>query len=500
MVLFSQSAEFINGKVINTNTHEPVAFATIKLKYNQLGVYANAEGDFKISLNPEFNSDSLIITCIGFKRNSTAFKDLHVKELNQISLSPHIYGLAEVKVTASGKRLGSVSIISRAIKNIQKNYPHKPFSYISYYRDYQKRDSTYINLNEGIVQTQDHGFDAESVSSKYRLLDFKKNTDFQRMNMSPYYETDPSENTDNSQKKIPDAHLGDQYGNELFILMVHDAIRNFKRRSFSFIEIFSDDFILNHNFSRPATVYDNNLLLYKINFNAKNEIIPSRLKASGAIYIQPKTYAIYKLEYSCSYPATHSELGEMFNIDIEYGHENQSDSLMYLKYISFNNFFKVIDKDDNSYFRVLDAYWDTEHYINPTIIVNFNNNINPRSAASPMNYKVFAGKKTIKIASIQTRGKTLYIRTKSEDIGSSKDSCQISLHNIKDTDGNILDKRKSIGLYQYRELFVQEYNRNLPFADSCIMQYLPLELNCVSKYNGSYNYWMNTPANIKINR
>ena len=52
-------------------------------------------------------------------------------------------------------------------------------------------------------------------------------------------------------------------------------------------------------------------------------------------------------------------------------------------------------------------------------------------------------------------------------------------------------------LYQYRELFVQDYNKSLPYQDSCFIQYLPLEQNCISKYSGNFNYWMNTPENIK---
>jgi len=40
----------------------------------------------------------------------------------------------------------------------------------------------------------------------------------------------------------------------------------------------------------------------------------------------------------------------------------------------------------------------------------------------------------------------------------------------------------------------------LPFKDSCYMQYLPLEQNCISKYSGNFNYWMNTPENIKTNK
>ncbi|MGD0753908.1 MAG: carboxypeptidase-like regulatory domain-containing protein, partial [Bacteroidales bacterium] len=497
--LYSQSTDYFDGKVINASTSDPVPFATIKLKYNQLGVYANAEGDFKIAANPEFRNDSLIITCIGYKQSSLAFNDLSEKTINKIFLIPVVYGLGEVKVVASRSKINSLAIIRRAIRKITNNYPVKPFSYIAYYRDYQKRESNYINLNEAIIQTLDNGFNSESSSNKYRMLDFRKNIDFPRMRISPYYELYASHDLNNPDKTIPKAILGDQYGNELFILMVHDAIRNFSTRSFSFIETFSADFILNHNFSEPSKVFNNNLLLYKIDFEARHGITGDSLQVSGAIYIQPKDYSIHKLEYNCYYKTKGEELKKMFNIDTEYGYDNDVDSLMCLKYISFNNIFMVVDWDDKTYFRILDSSLDTQSNIKSTIILHCSNKIDPVSASRKGNYIVIAGKKEIKIDHIQVTGRNIYLRFKDADLKTGNDSIRVDVENIKDINGNILDKRKSIELYQYRELFVQEYNKPLPLKDSCYMQYLPLENNCISKFSGKDKYWMNTPENIKIN-
>ncbi len=498
--LYPQSSEYFDGKVINSSTSEPVPFATIKLKNNQLGVYANAEGDFKIARNSEFQDDSLLITCIGFKQCSLAFKDLSGNDVNRVFLTPVIYGLREVKVIASRSKLNSVVIIRRAIRKIANNYPVKPYNYIAYYRDYQKRESNYMNLNEAIIQTLDNGFSSESISNKYRLLDFRKNTDFPRMNISPYYDLYDSPDLNNSNKTIPSAILGDQYGNELFILMVHDPVRNFNTRSFSFIETFSTDFLFNHSFSEPAKVFNNNLLLYKIDFEAKYKITGDSLQASGAIYIQPKDYSIHKIEYSCFYKNKGEGLKKMFNIDVEYGYSNSDDSLMCLKYISFNNIFNVMDSDDNTYFRVLDSYLDTQTNLKSTVVLYLNNMIDPVSASRKEHYEIMAGKKAVKIDHIQVTGKHIYIRIKNYDLKAVRDSVRVTVRNIKDINGNILDKRKSIELYQYRELFVQEYNKPLPLKDSCYMQYLPLEKNCLSKYSGNEKYWMNTPENIKINK
>lgn len=493
---FSQSIYYIAGKVINSANSQPVPFATIKLKYNQLGVYANAEGDFKITPNPEFQNDSLLITCIGFRQNSIAFKDLKSTTQNQISLKPIIYELGAVKVISSGRKLGSYSIIEKAIKNFKLNYPQRAFSQISYYRDYQKLDGKYINLNEALVQILDNGFDSESITNKYRLLDFRKNTEFSRMNISPFYENKGSMELNMFNKNIPGVSLGDQYGNELFVLMVHDAIRNFNTRSFSFIDTFSHDFLSNHNFSAPEPVYNDNLMLFKISFNGKSRIIGNLFLVNGSIYIQPKTFAIHKIEYSCIYNTKERKSGRVFNIDIEYGHDYSIDSLMHMKYISFNNYFRVQDKDDNSYFRVLNAHWDINHYINKTLIVEFNNQVNSVSASDKANYEIEIGKKVVNISHIQTGGKKVFIRLK--DTKNTEDSCYINIHNITDIDGNVLDIRKTIELYQYRELFVQEYNKPLHLKDSCFMEYKPLEENCKSTHSENDKYWMNTPANLKI--
>src|SRR5664280_574620 len=289
--LYPQSADYFDGKVINSTTLQPVPFATIKLKYNMLGVYANAEGDFKIARKVDFQTDSVIITCIGYKQSSMAYQDLNEFSINRVHLVPVVYGLGEVRVVAKQKKLYSLAIIRRAIRRIIDNYPVKPFNYIAYYRDYQKRDNNYINLNEAIIQTLDNGFMTESVSDKYRLLDFRKNNDFPTMNISPYYKMNKSSESDNLNKSIPNAILGDQFGNELFILMVHDAIRNFNARSFSFIETFSTDFLSNHNFSDPVKIFDNNLMLYKIEFEGKHLITGDSFYAAGAIYIQPRDYS-----------------------------------------------------------------------------------------------------------------------------------------------------------------------------------------------------------------
>jgi hypothetical protein len=73
------------------------------------------------------------------------------------------------------------------------------------------------------------------------------------------------------------------------------------------------------------------------------------------------------------------------------------------------------------------------------------------------------------------------------------DSCNLSYKNMKDINGNILNKRRDLKFRQFRELFVQEYNKPLESQNNCFIQSVPLEQNCISLSNNSRRFWMNTP-------
>jgi hypothetical protein len=503
--IYSQQPVYITGKVIDSKTSQPVSYATILLKNSGVGIHTNAEGDFRIMNSPEFQSDSLIVTCIGFSRLSLAFTVLKMSEMNNLKLVPNIYGLKEVMVTARKRRLSPELIIARALKNIKKNSPDKPFSYVSYYRDYLKDSSNYLNLNEGIIQTLDKGFTFSSDSSKYRLLEFRKNIDFRRIKISPYYDVPGSVHSDISFKQMPMAYVGDQHGNELFILLAHDALRNFDQKTFFFIDTLTRRLLKNHVFSSPDGIYDGNTLLYKINFEAKRKITRDNYQAKGAIFIQPDDYSIHRLEYSAIGFNSEKKKQEIFNIEIEYGHESQVDSKMCLKYISFNNAFIIPDTTDTDFFKIESGRWvSTESYkdilSDLTAVVVFNNEIDSLSAQNRKIYDITIRDVKVRIRKIKVDGHNLFLTIFNDNYNVTNDFCRININGLKDINGNILNKQRDREIRQFRELFVQEYNKPLEFQNDCLIEYVPLDQNCISSSKNADNFWMNTPLKAKEKR
>ena len=485
---FGQSSDFINGKVFDAKTKEPLPFATVLLANNNLGLAANEEGDFRISIRPNFLSDTISISFIGYNRQLIAFSKFKINDVNNIYLQPAIFTLGEVKLTTLKDKIRSKKVIKEVIKNISKNYPTDPFTYVSYYRDYQKHKNEYINLNEVIVHTFDNGFDANSNLNKYRLLDYKVNTDFLREDLPILYDTLNPVNYSDSKKFITDAFIPDQGGNELFILRVHDAIRNYNTNSFSYIYKLTRDLLKNHKFSKAKPVYNNDLLLYKIEFTNNKLKTAPWINILGELYVEPNNFAIHKIIYKCM---NKEDDKEIYNITMEYGREQSIDSLMYLKYISFNNTFNIVDKTDNTYFRIINKY------LYPTYLKLRMSNIVDEESVNNKDFYTFysvTGKK-LEVEDIIVKDKTIIVNFKNKNYKIARVTAKIS--NLKDINGNLLGRKKILKYKQYRELFVLDNKDSLKFKDSCYLIDKPLIDNCISKYNGENKYWMNTPEGIK---
>ena len=506
--LYGQPSEFIQGKVLDSITNEPISFAFIILNQNKIGIVANEEGDFKINVNSKFLSDTLKISCIGYQTKLIKFNELNSNSFNNIFLSHSLTELDEVKIVALKKKINSKALIKKAINNIRANYSVEPFTYVSYYREYQKKDFEYLNLNEAIIHTKDYGFDTYSSDSEIRLLDFKKDTNLNRININLLYDTIAIPNYFQPNKFIPNAYLPNQGGNEFFILMAHDPIRRYQSKAFSFIDRFSKDFLRNHKFSEVEPVYNDDLLLLKIEFIAKElvdngpgvgfgkmivlpkEDSSNNVTAFGEIYIQPDDYSIHKINYTAIEKESNKEL---YNIKIEYGYTEQKGSNMRLKYISFNNLFKIIDVTDNHYFKIVKRNLVIQK--KSFLEIKMNNKVDAASVENKELYTIMGDGNKLKVENVHVIDSTIVVQFNNKDYENI--DYTINTDGFKDIDGNSIYQKIMLEFYQFRELFVQEYNDSLQFKDNCYLKNNPLSKNCISTFYSENKFWMNTPIGVK---
>ena len=86
----------VNGRVADAQTFEPVAFADIIFKGTIIGVKTDFDGSYSLSGNT--NSDSIVISFIGYETRTIGIKHDIIQTID-IQLHPALYAIQEVRIT-----------------------------------------------------------------------------------------------------------------------------------------------------------------------------------------------------------------------------------------------------------------------------------------------------------------------------------------------------------------------------------------------------------------
>lgn len=498
--------QLLKGSVRDKQSGAPISFASIGIKHQSIGVVSNLEGDFQIPNSYQERGDTIVLSCIGYDRLELPLRSLLKEQVNVIRLQKGIYALPEAVVQSKKRRLSANRIVRRAIKNIPKNYPQSPFSYMGYYRDYQKKEEEYINLNEAIVEIFDQGFQTEDQThTALKLYDLKLNEEFT-------IDTTTSIAYDNEVDKfVPNARLTPFGGNELSILLMHDAIRNHAVHAYSFVDTFALHFARNHKFKLLAPTTSGDLILHRIAFEGQYPYVSSKFHIDGEIYIEHDTYAIHKLVYSV-YTEKDEAKELVYDIQLEY---SKIEELMYLNYISFNNLFHMAKPP---LFRAEEINFDTTRSRNDAFsnsIIDQKTRINIRlnkpaertSALNPDNYIIRLKNKKLDIATVNLGAGgsaiNLYLKSSTEveqlniNPGKWLPLLTLEFDNIYDQENNKLNEPVYEEVHQFRELFRQKVThypsppKNLFFIRKDTI--LSANLIHLTESQRTDDYWMNTP-------
>ena len=90
--------DFINGKLIDSNTNDPVVFATLRLKHKAMGVITNQDGGFRFPTRFQELDDILVISCMGYEKKEIPLSRLSPNGINTIRIKPGVLALQETVV------------------------------------------------------------------------------------------------------------------------------------------------------------------------------------------------------------------------------------------------------------------------------------------------------------------------------------------------------------------------------------------------------------------
>ena len=500
----------VRFQVLDKVSKTPVVYATVMLKNINRGTHADFNGFFEIPASYMANG-TIKISSIGYLTKEIKLSSLLKKNSPVIYLEVANNALDEVVIKSTKKKrraLYAREIIRNAIDNIPNNYPNEAHSYIGYYRDYQQpvddvyqkliksaKPIEYVNVHEAIIESFDHGFDSDKLKSKKNqslLYEYRVNTNFiQDSTLTIPY--------DNKKNKFSESvYISPLGGNELNILNLTNAIRNYDKMSFSFVNTLNKNFIDNHYFRIQEDVFLDSTILYKISFTSKKERTSFDYAAKGTIYIAKDNFAIHKLNYNLYYIKNKSP---QYAVTIEYAEKNDK---MYLNYITFNNFFEA---KNGNYFKIDKTLYNSNSnsfkiYFNRKVAIN---------SLLPIkrNFKIYYKGKKLQVLTAEAFDSsnsifTITIDQKSiEHINFAEERKNATysnyftfdIANIKDVNGFEIDERASIKMNQYREFFVQEIfeYKQIPLQKNFINKKVPLFKSILTPLELEENYWLNSP-------
>ncbi len=124
----------ISGKVIDNNTHEPLAFVNVVYGEKNLGTSTNIDGNFTFQTSK--NDVNLVFSYLGYSTKYLKINATNQTEILKIELIPSSLNLNEITIVA-GKNPAH-RIINAVVENREKNNPESlnSFSYISYNKMY----------------------------------------------------------------------------------------------------------------------------------------------------------------------------------------------------------------------------------------------------------------------------------------------------------------------------------------------------------------------------
>jgi CarboxypepD_reg-like domain len=159
-----QSYISVSGKVKSKINNSALSNANISLKNYFIGTTTNIYGEFIFTYPESYNSDTLVISYLGFKSLEVPISE--IKDSIQIQLSPKKFLINEVLVLHKNPEW----IIQNAINKIPENYHTKPYNLQAFYRENIREDNEEIQFAEAVLEIYKGNTSNSSEKDRLKLL------------------------------------------------------------------------------------------------------------------------------------------------------------------------------------------------------------------------------------------------------------------------------------------------------------------------------------------
>ena len=257
-----QNLVIIKGKVIDAETRAPLVFATVAVKETNVAIVTNIDGEFTLKVGDLSTSKTLEVSFVGYKNKSVPLSELKENgSKNIISLVAAPIPIKEIIV----KPLDPVSIVEKAISNIDKNYESVPNLMTAFYRETIRKNRTYVSIGEAVVEIFKAPYNSDLRFDGARIYKGRKSSDVEKM----------------------DTVLFKLQGGPVSVLEL-DLAKNSE-------SVLTKEAMQNYNYTLSGVVEIDNKPHYVVDFIQKPSVeMPLFM---GSLYIEMDSYAITEAEF-----------------------------------------------------------------------------------------------------------------------------------------------------------------------------------------------------------
>ncbi|MBJ6367862.1 carboxypeptidase-like regulatory domain-containing protein [Snuella sedimenti] len=250
----------LKGKIIDSNTNEPLIFADLVINNTNISTISNSDGDFILKVPESFLDGHLTISRLGYHKKELKISTIGNNEKIDMEPTPTQLDVIQITLPKDAK-----SLFLAALKNKSTLYNNSNTEMTAFYRETIKKRRKNASLSEAVVQIQKQPYNSFKKDG-INLIKARKNTNYSRL--------------DTIALKLQ----GGPFGNLYTDIMKYPEF------------IFTDEDIELYDFSfAPSTQIDENLV-YVVNFKQKPHVITPLYY--GKLYIDAKNLALTSAVYS----------------------------------------------------------------------------------------------------------------------------------------------------------------------------------------------------------
>jgi hypothetical protein len=159
----------LTGIVIDEETAEPLPFATIGLKNKGKGTVTNFSGEFGLNLSPEFYSDTLSVSYLGYFGREIPVIQALGNNLT-ITMMKEFIPIPEIIIRNQIPR----DIVTRAFRSIPDNYGNTPASMTGFYREGVLKKSELQTYSEAVLQIYKSAYSGSLLKDQIKVFKSRK--------------------------------------------------------------------------------------------------------------------------------------------------------------------------------------------------------------------------------------------------------------------------------------------------------------------------------------